>query len=123
MAPEGKTSLVSEIPCQKRDNIWNLADESLIRMITSSLTQTERITENDILDAAVVRLDYAYPILKFGYEKHVRVIMDYLAGFRNMRLSGRNATFTYSWIHNMLSSGKEFIRGYMDDAVHQAENS
>jgi protoporphyrinogen oxidase len=115
MSPQGKTSLISEIPCQKKDDVWNLDDQSLIRMIVSSLAQTKWISEDDILAATVVRLDYAYPILKLGYEKHVQVIMDYLAGFGNLRLSGRSATFTYSWIHNMMSSGKEIVRSYTEE--------
>jgi protoporphyrinogen oxidase len=115
MSPPGKTCLISEIPCQKRDELWSLDDESLIRMMVLSMIRTKWIAEDDILDAAVVRLDHAYPILELGFEEHLKVVMDYLEGFGNLRLSGRNATFTYSWIHNMLKAGKEISCGYTAD--------
>jgi protoporphyrinogen oxidase len=116
MSPQGKTCLVSEIPCQRNDDVWNLDDRSIVQTIVAHLMDIRWLSESDIIDTAVVRLDYAYPILTIGHEEYLKVIMDYLSGFKNLRLSGRNATFTYSWIHNMLSSGKEIIRSYLDES-------
>ena len=81
-------------------------------MTASNILQTNWITEESIIDAKIVRLNYAYPILELGFEKHLSVIMDYLCGFGNLKLSGRNARFVYSWIHNMLHDGKEIVKGY-----------
>ena len=114
MSPQGKTSLVAEIPCQEQDDLWSLHDASWVEMIASRLTREKWIAEEDVMDASVIRLDHAYPILDLGFEKHVRVIMDYLDGFANLRLSGRNAKFVYGWIHNMLKAGKEIVRDYTE---------
>jgi protoporphyrinogen oxidase len=114
MSPQGRTSLVAEIPCQEEDGLWSLGDASLIEMIASRLTRAKWIAEEDVMDASVIRLDHAYPILDLGFEKYVRVIMDYLDGFANLRLSGRNAKFVYGWIHNMLKAGQEIVRDYTE---------
>ena len=112
MSPEGRTSLVAEIPCQKQDDLWSLDDASWVQMIVSGLAQSKWITEENVMDASVKRLDYAYPILEIGFEKHIRVILDYLDRFTNLSLSGRNAKFAYSWIHDMLKAGQEIIASY-----------
>ena len=114
MSPPGKTSLVAEIPCRKQDGVWSLEDTSLVRMVASPLIRAGWIAERDVMDACVVRLDHAYPILEVGYEKYIQDIMNYLKGFRNLRLSGRNATFAYVWIHNILKSGQRIVRDYAE---------
>lgn len=113
MSPEGKTSLIAEIPCQKEDYFWSMKDDKLIQLILSQLIDTNLIRKEEVIDASVNRLNYAYPILETGFEEKLQKINSFLNGFNNLKLSGRNGRFVYSWIHNMMRFGKEII----DDMV------
>ncbi|MBN2139034.1 MAG: FAD-dependent oxidoreductase [Sedimentisphaerales bacterium] len=112
MSPASQTSLVAEIPCQKSDEIWNLGDAELIDMVGSRLIDIGWISEAEIMSASVKRLDYAYPVLTVGVEGAVKEILEYLSRFSNLRTSGRNGRFVYSWIHDMLRFGKEIVQEY-----------
>ena len=112
MSPAGKTSLVTEIPCQHGDRVWGMKDNDLVQLIRTCLVQMGWIKETEIIDALVYRLKYAYPVLEIDYEEKIHKIINYLKGFNNLKLTGRNATFMYSWIHDMMRSGKEIIQEY-----------
>lgn len=109
MSPAEQTSLVAEIPCQREDGTWARGDDELIEMVRSKLVDIGWITETEIMNASVRRLDYAYPILEVGAEPAVREIRAYLESFANLTLSGRNGRFVYSWIHDMMKFGREII--------------
>ncbi len=113
MSPPGKTSLVTEIPCQHEDKIWSLEDDKLIQLIRSQLIQIGWIRTEEIIDASVSKISYGYPILEIGFEEKVRKINTFLEGFSNLKLSGRNGKFIYAWIHNMIKFGKEIIDEYI----------
>jgi protoporphyrinogen oxidase len=77
------------------------------------------INEEEIIDASVSRLDYAYPILELGFEEKVQKINAFLDGFSNLKITGRNGKFRYLWIHNMMKSGKEIIEEYNYDYLNK----
>ncbi len=113
MSPRGKTSLVAEIPCQREDDVWNMGDDMLVRLVRTKLVDDIGwIRENEITGTSVNRLDHAYPILEMGFEEKLREINDYLRRFHNLKLSGRNGRFIYSWIHNMMVLGRDIVREY-----------
>jgi len=111
MSPAGKTSVVAEIPCQPEDSIWRANDASLIEMISEYLFRIGWIEKEEILDSVVERLEYAYPILETSFEERVKRITDFLGSFENLRLSGRNALFAYSWVHDMMRLGRDIVDG------------
>ncbi len=106
MSPAGKTSLVFEIPCSEDDAVWKRSDDEIAGIVVESLSATGLARKNDILGCAVRRMKRAYPVMEIGFEKPLRIVMDYLGGFRNLRIAGRNAEFHYSWMHDMISRGK-----------------
>jgi protoporphyrinogen oxidase len=112
MSPPGKTSVVVEIPCQERDRFWTMKDEKLIQMVRSQLIDTGLIQEDKILDAVVVRMNNAYPILELGFEERIQGIFNFLKNFENLRISGRNGKFLYTHVHDMMKFGKEIIDEY-----------
>lgn len=113
MAPPGKTSLVAEIPCQPEDAAWStLSDQELIDGVTAKLGAIGWIRPGTVIGSSVHRIENAYPILEAGFEQKVKRINDYLARFANLRLSGRNGRFIYSWIHDMMRFGKTIIDKY-----------
>jgi protoporphyrinogen oxidase len=119
MSPPGKTSLVIEIPCQYNDELWNLEDEKLSQLACSKLIEIGLINEEEIADTLVARMSYAYPILEAGFEEKILRIINFLKGFSNLRLSGRNGRFMYVHVHDMMRFGKEIIEEYVRDYENQ----
>jgi protoporphyrinogen oxidase len=109
MAPEGKTSLVIELPCFTNDGIWRASDEAIIDLVLRHLAETEWYGEGEILGGAVRRLSNAYPVLETGCEQRVAEIEAYLDRFTNLHMVGRGGTFTYGWIHDMVRAGRETV--------------
>ena len=112
MSPPGKTSVVLEIPCQEGDRLWTMKEDKLIRVVRSQLIDTGLIHENKIMDAVVIRMNNAYPILELGFEEKIQGIFTFLNRFENLKISGRNGKFLYTHVHDMLKFGKEIVDEY-----------
>jgi protoporphyrinogen oxidase len=107
MAPEGMTSLVAEVPCYAHDDIANMHDNELEYRVRKDILRTGLVRDKDISGWCSRKLEKAYPVLECGHEKVVAIIINYLRRFRNLRITGRNGTFTYSSMHDMFRDGKE----------------
>ena len=116
MSPPGKTSLVAEIPCEQNDRFWVLRDDELIQLVCSCLIQIGWIKEDEIIEALVRRMDYAYPRLEMGFEEKLKKIDAYLKRFSNLKFSGRGGKFIYAHIHDMMKLGKGIIEEYISPA-------
>lgn len=112
MSPQGKTSLVTEIPCQSDDQFWRATDQELIRLVSAYLTQIGWFKKSEIIDASVTKLSRAYPILEVGYVEKVKKVSAFLKTFSNLKVSGRNGKFVYTHIHDMMNFGREVIEDY-----------
>jgi len=110
MAPPGKTSLVAEIPYFQGEAYERMTDERLIETVRSSLVDAGLIEDRDILDACVRRLADAYPLLEKGVEGKRREISSYLGKFSNLKVIGRNGTFRYLHIHDLLPEAARAVR-------------
>ena len=112
MAPPGRTSLIAEIPCQSEDSYWQMDDHNILAMAQAKLCETGLITANNISDALVYRIPYAYPVLEKGFEKKMAIISTYLKRFSNLEFSGRNGLFSYIHIHDLMHIGKKIINTF-----------
>lgn len=109
MAPPGKTSLASEIPCQTGDATWQMDAEKISALVIERLVATGLISERDVIGKTVSRIPMAYPVLEMGYEEKMAALETYLATFGNLTLCGRNACFVYTSIHDMMVAGRRVI--------------
>jgi len=109
MAPEGRTSIVAEIPCFHDDAVWRASDDDLINTVLDRLASTGLFEEREVSGGAVRRQNNAYPVLETGISDAIETIRDHLQQFSNLRLIGRCGTFTYGWIHNMIREGREAV--------------
>jgi protoporphyrinogen oxidase len=111
MSPQGKTSLVVEIACDAGDDHWRMDDDRLTSLVLSHLSEVGWVKTDEIIDSEVRRMEYAYPVLQVGTEEKTRRMLDYLAGFENLKVTGRNACFAYTSIHEVLRSTMEVMTG------------
>ncbi len=105
MAPDDRTSVVAEIPCFAGDTAWTMSDDEAIALVGRRLTDAGWFAAGEIAGGAVRRLTNAYPVLETGAGDAAAEIRSHLGGLRNLRLVGRNGTFTYGWIHDMVRGG------------------
>lgn len=110
MAPSGKTSLVAEIPCQYEDEAWRRTDDEHEEAVISHLVKMKFIKKAEIIDKQVKRMRYTYPILEVNFEKKIKVLKEYLTGFSNLDITGRNAKFEYIHNHDLMRDGLEIIK-------------
>jgi protoporphyrinogen oxidase len=109
MAPSSRTSLIAEIPCQHADPQWRREDAELLAAARAGLCRSGFLNENEIIDADVVRLDTAYPILDQKAMRERCRVHDYLDRFANLSLTGRNGLFLYTHIHDQLKRGRAIV--------------
>jgi len=112
MSPQGKTSLVVEIPCDNGDEFWCMDDEELTQMVFSQFVKIGWVKETHLKDASVVRLDYAYPVLEIGYNETIDKINTFLKCFKNLNWTGRCSKFTYTSFHHIMKDSKTVIEEY-----------
>ena len=110
MSPPDKTCLVFEIPCQKTDAFWTMGEKEMLDLVRTRVIRKKWLKEEEILDGLVFRFECAYPILENGYERKLSVLLDYLGTFRNLHSAGRNGLFAYSWLHDMMLTGRDIVR-------------
>ncbi|MBR85244.1 MAG: amine oxidase [Rhodospirillaceae bacterium] len=110
VAPENQTAIVLELPCHESSDYWHMSDADILRNTLSALSDVDNIEQEEIIQTAVFRLPFAYPILTVGVDQAVSELVTYLEGFENLHLIGRNATFRYLHTHDLFSTAETLIR-------------
>ena len=106
MSPYGKTSLVAEVPV---DQFNEKEIPALEQKVKEQLLQTGLIRETEILQVISRFIPNAYPILETGLEEKRQTILSFCDSFSNLQFTGRNATFSYSHIHDQFAAARELI--------------
>ena len=109
MSPEGKTSLIAEIPYNEASSLWRWSNDDFVKKTQQDLINAGLIKPEEIIDATTYQIKYAYPVLDMAYPDKIRRIMGYLDTFENLHLSGRGGKFVYGHIHDMMRYGKDIV--------------
>ncbi|MCX6898113.1 MAG: FAD-dependent oxidoreductase [Verrucomicrobia bacterium] len=112
MAPRGRTCLVAELPCWTEDKLWQASDDEISGWVLAALGEIGWARPEAVIGTAVHRLSGAYPVLDAESERAVARIAEYLATFQNIRITGRNALFTYTHLHDQMQSARELVDEY-----------
>jgi len=121
LAPAGRTSLVVELCCNPEDEWWRCPDGELCARVLSILQPLGWIKPGALLGTEVRRIGFAYPLLELGHEKIMRNLGDYLAGFANLKLTGRNSLFAYTHLHDQMKAGQELIEQHVHESPTPAQ--
>lgn len=96
MVPDAKySSLAVEIFSSRGEPVWEMTDEQLIDRVTSEMDSINWVKKKDVHNAWVLRVPYAYPVYRIGYEKKLQAVRQYLAQWPNLSLVGRTGSFHY----------------------------
>lgn len=90
--------------CTKGDAIWNRSDEEIKKLAAEELVKMDLILAEDVLDSTANRMEKTYPAY-FGTYERFDVVRNYLDGFVNLFLVGRNGMHKYNNTdHSMLTA-------------------
>lgn len=105
VASKNKTVLGVEYVTSQGEPLWRKSDQDLVELAKKEVKKLGFATEDQILDARVVRELKAYPVYDKGYRKRLEIIKKYLSRFSNLALIGRNGMHKYNNMdHSMLTA-------------------
>lgn len=106
MAPDGKTSLVCELFCNRHDAYWDADDSTLVDLAVKEFSDgIGFIDRRDVIDGFAVRAVRAYPTYTLGYQQHLDTLKAYLRSFENLQIVGRYGTFRYNNSDHSVETG------------------
>jgi protoporphyrinogen oxidase len=92
--------------CREGDALWSMPDADLQRLGVAEMQQLRLAQAGDHLDGVVIRMPKAYPGYYGSYARFDE-LREYLDGFENLFLVGRNGMHRYNnQDHSMLSAKK-----------------
>lgn len=110
MAPEEETLICMEIFCNFGDLTWNMKEAEIIKRAGDELKYIGLLNDiGDILDARVERIEYAYPLHYYGFEKPLVQVKNFLNTFKNLNLIGRSGTHSYFDMEECLSNARDVL--------------
>ncbi len=106
VAPEDHTVLLAETTCEIGDDRWNGGEATRRRMI-ADMEAEGLLAADDIAEVHVFRDAFAYPVYALGFEPHLAQVEAFLAGFANLRSTGRQGAFCYPNMHGAMRLGAQ----------------
>ena len=90
--------------CTEGDELWSKSDTEMAGFAAAELASIGIIDAEDVLDSVVIRVEKTYPAY-FGSYERFDVIREYVDGFENLFLVGRNGMHRYNnQDHSMLTA-------------------
>jgi protoporphyrinogen oxidase len=104
MVPEpGRTSLGLEYFVQEGDELWSMEDSALLDLGARECEALGLLRRDEVVDGTVIRMPRAYPVYDNGYQAAMPVLREYVRGFSNLHVVGRNGQHRYNnQDHSML---------------------
>jgi len=112
--------------CYESDELWRKSDGEMIALAGEEMERIGILSRADILDATVIRMPKTYPAY-FGTYDRFGALREYLDGFENLFLVGRNGMHKYNnQDHSMLTAMTavdNIVEGRVDKANIWAVNT
>jgi protoporphyrinogen oxidase len=105
--PDGKTSLMLEIPCSYNDEIWNMQDDLLFNRGIDDLFKLGIDIKDKVIDYFYTAERHAYPIYHLDYKHHLNNLLSWIGRIENIHTCGRNGLFRYIFMDRAMEMGFE----------------
>ena len=115
MSPNGKSSIMLEIPCNKDDVIWNMEEEKLLEIVKNDLKKLNFNIEDKIVDYFSFITEHAYTLMDIDYAKKRDDAFEYLNKFKNLTMAGRQGTFRYIFLDTAMETGLMAAHRVLDE--------
>ncbi|HLJ16822.1 MAG TPA: NAD(P)/FAD-dependent oxidoreductase [Bryobacteraceae bacterium] len=104
VADPSKVWVGLEYFCYETDELWHKPDQEMIKLATEEMERIGIVSAADVLDAVVIRVPKTYPAY-FGTYNRFPELREYIDGFENLFLVGRNGMHKYNnQDHSMLTA-------------------
>lgn len=113
-APDGKTSVMLEIPCEHGDAIWNIPDDELLQKGLRDLKKLGFDVSSKALGHFSTRARYAYPRFEIGYREKVNEVRRAVNKFDNLTSLGRQGLFRYIFMDTAMLMGRNWARAVLE---------
>lgn len=104
-APDGKTSLMLEIPCNANDALWNCDDAELFERCLADLCELGIDVRGKVTGYFTSRVSHGYPVYKLDYRRHQEKLLSFLEQFENLIACGRQGAFRYIFMDTAMEMG------------------
>ncbi|HLG29737.1 MAG TPA: FAD-dependent oxidoreductase, partial [Candidatus Brocadiales bacterium] len=104
-APEGKTSLMLEIPCNFGDGIWNAPESDIYTRCLDDLASMGIHIKGKVIDYFSTWAKNAYPVYSPDYKTHVNNVLDFIGRYENIITCGRQGIFKYMFMDQAMEMG------------------
>lgn len=105
LSPPGKTSLFIEFFVFKEEPLWKMDTEELFELAYPHLNRILGIRKEEVINKYSHAIEHVYPVYDLDYDKHLKVIKDYLDQFQNLIYIGRPGRFIYTNQDHSLEMG------------------
>lgn len=113
--PPDHTLLVVETTCEVGDARWRGAEEVRARILADleaeGICRPEEVVEMHLLQA-----EHGYPVFSLGFEEPLETVRGFLAGFGNLRSTGRQGGYCYPNMHRAMRMGADAAREILEEA-------
>jgi protoporphyrinogen oxidase len=106
-APDGKTSLILEIPCSYNDEVWEMQDDLLFNRCVDDLFKLDINIMDRVIDYFYTAEKNAYPIYQLDYKHHLNNLLSWIDSIGNLHTCGRNGLFKYIFMDRAMEMGFE----------------
>ncbi|HEX2015251.1 MAG TPA: FAD-dependent oxidoreductase [Solirubrobacteraceae bacterium] len=120
-APADKTMVCAEITCRIGDVHWRAKDDELIALAVSDLDAIGLVKPEEVLDAFVTKIPYAYPVYDLQYKETLAPILQFVHSLENIQTGGRQGLFRYNNMDQSIEMGRRMARSVVEhrDAGHE----
>jgi protoporphyrinogen oxidase len=97
MVPDSRmTCLGLEYFCFEGDGLWTMSDKALLELGGQEIARIGLLGGGRVVDGTVVRMPKAYPVYDEGFVEALEIVREYLDGFSNLQVAGRNGMHKYN---------------------------
>lgn len=113
MVEEGHSTLTFEIPVNKGDELYNMPDAELFKVILKSFNLVFELDARDVEKVFSIYTPNANPRLIVDYQNIVSDIFDFIFSLENLFSFGRNGLFTYANLDHCTRMAIDFSEKYL----------
>jgi protoporphyrinogen oxidase len=119
--PVGTTVLCAEIPCNQSDDLWTMDDSILGKRVADGLEAAGLPISSKISHVETVRIPYAYPLYKCGYEKPFEIIDEWVNKQQRVLTFGRQGLYVHDNTHHAIYMAQAAAKCLNDDGSINTE--
>lgn len=104
-APDGKTSVMLEIPCDVGDGVWTANDDDIFSRCVLDLSDLGIDIKDKVIDYFSTYVTHGYPVYSLNYDLHRTKLLNFVHSFDNLLTCGRQGTFRYIFMDTAMEMG------------------